>query len=99
MKALLVEFVTAHEYVTAFQHAIVENAHLSRSLEPGCRQFDVCLDPSRSNVFFLYELYDDDAAITAHLASAHYQHMNETTKTWVEKKTVWRYDRIAPNAA
>ena len=97
MKALVVEFTIAREHILAFQQAIVLNAHLSRSVEPGCRQFDVCLDPNRSNVFFLYELYDDDAAITAHLASAHYQHMNETTQTWVEKKTVWRYDRIAPD--
>ena len=97
MKALVVEFVIANVHVAAFQRAIVENAHLSRSLESGCRQFDVCTDPSRGNVFFLYELYDDDAAISEHLASPHYQRMNAATQTWVEKKTVWRYDRIAPD--
>lgn len=96
MKALIVEFVIHDQYVAAFHDAIVENALASTATEPGCRQFDVCTDPQRDNVFFLYELYDDEAAIAAHLASAHFQHMNALTQHWVEKKTVWRYDRIAP---
>jgi (4S)-4-hydroxy-5-phosphonooxypentane-2,3-dione isomerase len=96
MKALIVEFVIRSPHVDAFRDAIVENALASTTNEPGCRQFDVCIDPDRDNVFFLYEIYDDDAAITAHLASAHFQHMNALTQDWVEQKTVWRYDRIAP---
>ena len=96
MKALVVEFVVQVGKESAFREAIVENARLSLANEPGCHQFDVCTDPDRSNVFFLYELYEDDAAVTAHLASDHYQRMNALTTEWVEKKTVWRYDRIAP---
>jgi (4S)-4-hydroxy-5-phosphonooxypentane-2,3-dione isomerase len=96
MKALVVEFVIDRPHVAAFRDAIIENALASTVTEPGCRQFDVCTDPQRDNVFFLYELYDDDAAIAAHMASAHFQHMNTLTQNWVEKKTVWRYDRIAP---
>ena len=96
MKALVVEFIIHRQQVSAFRDAIVENALASATTEPGCRQFDVCVDPLRDNVFFLYEIYDDDAAIAAHLASAHFQHMNALTTDWVEKKTVWRYDRIAP---
>jgi (4S)-4-hydroxy-5-phosphonooxypentane-2,3-dione isomerase len=96
MKALIVEFVIHQQHINAFRDAIVANALASTATEPGCRQFDVCVDPQRDNVFFLYELYDDDAAIAAHMASAHFQHMNALTQNWVEKKTVWRYDRIAP---
>ncbi len=96
MKALIVEFVILPAHVAAFRDAIVANALASKRSEPGCRQFDVCIDPQRDNVFFLYEIYDDDAAITAHLASAHFLHMNALTQRWVEKKTVLRYERIAP---
>jgi (4S)-4-hydroxy-5-phosphonooxypentane-2,3-dione isomerase len=96
MKALIVELIIHRQHVAAFRHAIIENALSSTATEPGCRQFDVCIDPQRDNVFFLYEIYDDDAAITAHLATAHFLHMNALTADWVEKKTVWRYDRIAP---
>jgi (4S)-4-hydroxy-5-phosphonooxypentane-2,3-dione isomerase len=97
MKALIVEFVIHQQHVAAFHYAIVENALASTRTEPGCRQFDVCVDPQRHNVFFLYEIYDDDAAIAAHMASAHFLRMNALTQHWVEKKTVWRYDRISPN--
>ena len=96
MKALIVEFVILPAHVAAFRDAIVANALASTRSEPGCRQFDVCIDPQRDNVFFLYEIYDDDAAITAHLASAHFLHMNALTQDWIEKKTVSSYHRIAP---
>lgn len=96
MKALIVEFIIHRQYVAAFHYAIVENALASTATEPGCRQFDVCVDPERDNVFFLYEIYDDDAAIAAHLATAHFLRMNELTADWVEKKTVLRYNRISP---
>ncbi len=96
MKALIVEFVMKTGKEEAFRAAIVENALASVANEPGCHQFDVCTDPDRGNVFFLYELYQDDAAITAHLASEHFLRMNALTADWVEKKTVWRYDRLAP---
>jgi autoinducer 2-degrading protein len=96
MKALVVEFVIARERVAAFHETIIENARASTATEPGCRQFDVCIDPDNDNVFFLYEIYDDDAAIAAHLASDHFLHMNTLTQHWVEKKTVRRFDRIAP---
>ena len=99
MKALIVEFVIRPAHVATFRDAIVANAIASTHNEPGCRQFDVCIDPQRDNVFFLYEIYDDDAAITAHLASAHFLHMNALTQHWVEKKAVWRYERIAPLTA
>jgi autoinducer 2-degrading protein len=82
--------------VRDFEAAIVENARLSRETEPGCRQFDVCRDPEDAALFFLYELYDDEAAVQAHLATPHFLQMNAATASWVERKTVWRYTRVAP---
>ena len=96
MQALVVEFRIKPSFIEAFDRAIVENARASRDSEPGCRQFDVCRSPTEPALFFLYELYDDEAAIQAHLQSAHFQQMNSATAQWVEKKTVWRYTRVAP---
>ena len=39
------------------------------------------------------ELYDDEAAIQAHLRTPHYRHMDEVSARWVESKTVRRYVR------
>lgn len=96
MQALVVEFMIHARHVQAFEAAIIDNAHASREREPGCRQFDVCRDSSDPRRFFLYELYDDEAAVQAHLQAAHFLQMNALTAEWVEKKTVWRYLRVAP---
>lgn len=97
-QALVVEFRIKALHIDTFSVSIAENARLSRELEPGCRQFDVCRDPEDRSVFFLYELYDDEAAIQAHLQSPHFLQMNAATRDWVEAKRVWRYQRVEPCA-
>jgi quinol monooxygenase YgiN len=96
MLALIVEFRIKPAHVDAFDAAITDNARASRENEPGCRQFDVCRDPHDAQMFFLYELYDDQAAIDSHLQSAHFQAMNTQTAAWVESKVVRSYVRTAP---
>ncbi len=96
MQALIVEFRIKPEQVSVFAQAIFENARASRETEPGCRQFDVCRDPADAALFFLYELYDDEAAVQAHLQSAHFTQFARETADWVDRKTVWRYVRAAP---
>ena len=96
MLALVVKFTIKPGFVDAFERAILDNARLSRETEAGCRQFDVCRDQKDPQVFFLYELYDDLAAIDLHLQSMHYLQMNAETADWVAEKLVWRYTRQAP---
>jgi autoinducer 2-degrading protein len=96
MQALIVEFLIEPAHVDAFAAAIADNARASRETEPGCRQFDVCRDPAEPRRFFLYELYDDEGAIQAHLQSAHFRQMNAATASWVAHKTVRQYQRVAP---
>ena len=93
MLALVVEFRIKSEHIAAFEREILENARASRETEAGCRQFDVCRDPADPAVFFLYELYDDAAAIEAHLGTAHYRHMDLVSARWVDSKTVRRFVR------
>jgi len=87
---LVVEFRIKPSYISAFESAMAENARQSLTLEPGCLQFDVCRDPAEEGVFFLYEVYEDDAAIQAHLTSVHFLEMNAATQDWVESKSVRR---------
>ena len=96
MQALVVDFRIRAEYVDAFAVAIAENARASRETEPGCRQFDICRDPADAQRFFLYELDDDEAAIQAHLRSAHFLAMDVLTADWVVGRTVQRLRRSAP---
>jgi quinol monooxygenase YgiN len=47
-------------------------------------------------LFFLYELYDDEAAIQAHLRSPHFLQMDAATAGWVESKVVRKLRRMPP---
>ncbi|HQZ05263.1 MAG: antibiotic biosynthesis monooxygenase [Rhodoferax sp.] len=96
MQALIVEFRIKSGQVDAFDAAITRNARDSRETEPGCRQFDVCRCPQDPQLFFLYELYDDDAAIATHLQSAHFKTMDSATAAWIESKSVRQFLRTAP---
>lgn len=93
MQALVVEFRIKPEYTDAFATAIGTNAAASLAQEPGCRVFDVCRDPADPAVFFLYELYDSEAAVQAHLQSPHFLQMNDATAAWVMHKSVRRLVR------
>jgi (4S)-4-hydroxy-5-phosphonooxypentane-2,3-dione isomerase len=93
MQALVVEFRIKPEYIDAFAKAIGINAAASLAQEPGCMVFDVCRDPADPAVFFLYELYDTEAAVQAHLQSPHFLQMNDATAAWVTHKSVRRLVR------
>lgn len=90
-----VHFEARPEHREAFRAAMVENAAASREKEPGCRQFDVC-ETADGAAIFLYEIYDDEAAFHAHLATDHYLRFNETTTPWVAEKRVAIYHRLDP---
>ncbi|MBS1176730.1 MAG: antibiotic biosynthesis monooxygenase [Proteobacteria bacterium] len=96
MLALVVEFRIQAAHIEAFDAAIRANAQASLDTEPGCRQFDVCRDPADPALFFLYELYDDEAAIQAHLRSPHFLQVDAATAGWVDSKVVRKLRRTPP---
>ena len=57
------------ENVDAFMQKVIENGKAART-EPGCRQFDVLVDPEDRTKVMLYEVYDDQKAFEAHQAGA-----------------------------
>lgn len=69
---LQVEIAIKPENVAAFMARIAENAAAARQ-EPGCRQFDVLVDPNDPTRVMLYEVYADDKAFDAHQQTAHFK--------------------------
>jgi quinol monooxygenase YgiN len=53
------------ESVDAFMQKLAENAAAARR-EPGCKQFDVVVDPKDPTHVMLYEIYDDEKAFERH---------------------------------
>ncbi len=60
------------ENVEAFMKAVLENARSARK-EPGCRQFEVLVDPADRAKVMLFEVYDDEKAFEAHQQTAHFK--------------------------
>ncbi len=88
MYVITVEFEVEPQHATEFCAAVVDNARRSRSSEPGCRQFDVCVAPDDPGRFFLYEVYDDRAAFDVHLATPHFRAFDPMVAPWLRRKTV-----------
>jgi quinol monooxygenase YgiN len=57
------------ENVDAFMAKVLENAASARD-EPGCRQFDVVVDPKDATSVMLYEVYTDEKAFEQHQQTA-----------------------------
>lgn len=92
--ALVVDFTVRAEHRADFERALAENARQTCAAEPGCQQFDICRDPADASRIFLYERYDDQAAIDAHLAAAHFLAFDALTRSWVEHKSVRRLELV-----
>jgi autoinducer 2-degrading protein len=77
--------------------AITENGDAAAK-EPGCRRFDILNLASDPNHFFLYEVYDDEAAFKAHRASEHFKKYAEVTAKMVAKRDARPMSIIASNS-
>ena len=72
MFVLVVHLKVKPENVDAFMGKLAENASNARK-EPGCKQFDVLVDPTDKTKVMLYEVYNDEKAFEAHQATPHFK--------------------------
>ena len=79
------------DQVDAFMAKVLENAAHART-EPGCRRFDVLVDPNDRTRAMLYEIYDDEAVFQAHQATAHFKKYLAEAVPLLEarERHVWR---------
>jgi (4S)-4-hydroxy-5-phosphonooxypentane-2,3-dione isomerase len=95
MFVLSVDLRIKPENVESFTAKAIENAADSRK-EPGCRQFDVLVDPKDRTKVLLYEVYADDKAFDAHQQTAHFKkYVAEAVPLLASRERhVWK--RVAP---
>ncbi len=90
----------AVSYVIKPGHEDEAAAHFSAlmsptRLEPGCRFYQAHRSPTDPRKFFLYEQYDDQAAIEAHRAAPYFiEHALNGLFTVAESRNVEFYDPI-----
>jgi quinol monooxygenase YgiN len=69
---LLVNIRIKPENVDRYMKQLGDNARAARK-EPGCRQFEVLVDPKDKTKVVLFEVYDDEKAFEAHQATPHFK--------------------------
>lgn len=95
MIVLTVFFEVKPAHVEQFKAVIMAHASASLIEEPGCRQFDVSQDPIEPSSFFLYEIYDDEAALEAHRGTDRIKQVGETTGPWVVSRKILTYRLVS----
>jgi (4S)-4-hydroxy-5-phosphonooxypentane-2,3-dione isomerase len=87
---VLVEMLVKPSFVAQFRDLIGANAKASVEREPGCRRFDMLCDPAEPRRFVLYEIYDDEDAFAAHLASGHYLSFAASIDNQIDQRAIRR---------
>src|SRR5262249_39322229 len=80
-----------------FMEAIKENG-ANAVKEPGCRTFNIHVSAKDPNQVFLYEVYDNAAALEAHRQTPHFKKYAEITKNMVTKRDVRPMTSVALNS-
>ena len=75
--------------------ALAMHAVACREKEPGCRRYDISVDPLEGASFLLYQVYDDEAAYLAHRELPHYADFRILTDPWVRTRRVLTYEAVA----
>jgi autoinducer 2-degrading protein len=80
-----------------FLEAVKENGEFAVK-EPGCREFNITVLASNPNHVFLYEVYDNEAALNTHRMSEHFKKFQATTANMVSGRNVRAMSLIAFNS-
>jgi (4S)-4-hydroxy-5-phosphonooxypentane-2,3-dione isomerase len=92
-----VDLVIIPSDLPKFLEAIKENAANSVK-EPGVREFNVNVLANNPNHVFLYEVYENEDALKAHLQTPHFQKFRAATQGMVVDRNVRPMSVIAMNA-
>jgi quinol monooxygenase YgiN len=72
MFVLAVNIRIKPENAERFMKQVLDNAREARK-EPGCRQFEVLVDPKDKTKIMLFEVYNDEKAFEAHQQTPHFK--------------------------
>jgi (4S)-4-hydroxy-5-phosphonooxypentane-2,3-dione isomerase len=91
MFVLAVQIRIKPDNVEAFMSKLAENAKNARK-EPGCKQFDVLVDPTDKTKVMLYEVYNDEKAFEAHQQTPHFKkYLAEAVSLLASReRSVWK---------
>jgi (4S)-4-hydroxy-5-phosphonooxypentane-2,3-dione isomerase len=83
--------------IDAYIAAVKENGAASVK-EPGCREFNISVSEKDPNHVFLFEVYDNAAALEAHRATDNFKKYAATVKEMVAKREIRVFSSVAFNS-
>jgi (4S)-4-hydroxy-5-phosphonooxypentane-2,3-dione isomerase len=92
-----VDLVVIPSEMAKFLEAIKENG-ANAVKEPGCREFNITVLANNPNHVFLYEVYDNAAALDAHRQTEHFKKFQATTANMIADRNVRPMSLIAFNS-
>jgi quinol monooxygenase YgiN len=98
MLAIWVKVRVKSQMRQRFLDAIEVDALGSERDEPGCHRFNVLRDEKDENVYYFYEVYDDQAALEKHRATPHYAVWSAAADTLDGPAEVVRCQTVFPAA-
>ena len=85
---IIVDFRLQPGSKARFRQLIDVNARASVTNEKGCRRFDVLEPRGDAERIVLYEVYDDRAALDAHMHTAHFAEFDRKSRSLVVDKSI-----------
>ena len=87
MEVILAEFIVRRECLKDWKQLMDKHSARCRKLESGCLRFNVTQDVEDDTKWVLYEVYESDAAIEMHRASAHFSiYFEAAASMYLERK-------------
>jgi quinol monooxygenase YgiN len=92
-----VDLVIVPSEMPKFLEAIKENG-ANAVTEPGCREFNITVLANNPNHVFLYEVYENEAALEAHRQTPHFKKYQAATQGMVADRVVRPMSVVALNS-
>jgi len=92
-----VDLVVIPSEMPKFLEAIKENG-ANAVKEPGCREFNITVMANNPNHVFLYEVYDNEAALNTHRQTEHFKKYQAATANMIADRNVRAMSLIAFNS-
>jgi quinol monooxygenase YgiN len=92
-----VDLVVIPSEMPKFLEAIKENG-ANAVKEPGCREFNITVLANNPNHVFLYEVYDNEAALNAHRQTEHFKKYQAATANMIADRNVRAMSLVAFNS-
>jgi len=91
---IIVDFRLQPGSKARFRQLIDVNAQASVTNEMGCRRFDVLEPYGDADRMVLYEVYDDRAALDAHMRTAHFAEFDRKSRSLVADKSIEQFELV-----